>query len=372
MTMDLSPVNLREFEQAACDRLDPVYYDYFAGGAQDEHTVRANESAFAAIELVPRILRGAEPPEPGTSLLGCPSAMPVLMAPTAFHKLAHPEAELATVRAATRADVIMTVAMLSTVAVERIAEEARRVAGGTDPKLWFQLYVQPDQEFTRALVQRAESAGCRALVVTVDSAALGRHERNDRNDFHQLPDDVQCENLRGLGGSDSGNVRRVTLSPEISWQHIERLREMTRLPIVLKGVLHPADAGLAVRNGVDAIVVSNHGGRQLDTTPATIAQLPVLAEAVSGRIPLLLDGGVRRGTDVVKALALGADAVALGRPIVWGLAAGGEAGVARVLELMRSELENALALCGVSAPKELSRDLVALRKENSRSREVQA
>ncbi|GAA4545694.1 alpha-hydroxy acid oxidase [Amycolatopsis samaneae] len=351
---------IREFERAARDRLDPVHHDYFAGGAQDEHTVRANESAFAAINLVPRVLRGAEPPSLEVNLLGCSATMPVLLAPTAFHRLAHPEAELATARAAAAAGVIMTVAMLSTVAVERIAEEARAVLGGADPGLWFQLYPQPDEELTRALVRRAESAGCRALVVTVDSAALGRHERNDRNDFHQLPDHVQCENLRGLGGSDSGDVRRVTLSPEISWRHIEKLREMTRMPIVLKGVLHPADARLAVEGGVDAIFVSNHGGRQLDTTPASITQLPLLAEEVGGRVPLLLDGGVRRGTDVVKALALGADAVALGRPIVWGLAADGADGVAKVLGLMRSELDNALALCGVATPKEITRDLVSL------------
>jgi 4-hydroxymandelate oxidase len=157
----------------------------------------------------------------------------------------------------------------------------------------------------------------------------------------------------------------VTLSPEISWRHLESLREMTRLPIVLKGVLHPADARLAVEHGMDAIVVSNHGGRQLDTTPASIAQLPALADAVTGRIPILLDGGVRRGTDVVKALALGADAVAVGRPIVWGLAAGGEDGVTTVLDLIRSELDNALTLCGVSTPKEISRDRVRLPAEAS-------
>jgi isopentenyl diphosphate isomerase/L-lactate dehydrogenase-like FMN-dependent dehydrogenase/thioredoxin reductase len=365
VTLEQPLVNVREFEQAARERLDPVHHDYFAGGAQDERTVAANESAFASINLVPRILRGAGPPALGVTLLGCESSMPVLMAPTAFHRLAHPQAELATVRAAARADVIMTVAMLSTVAVARIAEEARGVLGDTDPKLWFQLYPQPDQEFTRALVRRAEAAGCRALVVTADSAALGRHERNDRNDFHQLPAGIRCENLRGLGGSDSGDVRRVTLSPEISWRHLESLREMTRLPIVLKGVLHPADARLAVEHGMDAIVVSNHGGRQLDTTPASIAQLPALADAVTGRIPILLDGGVRRGTDVVKALALGADAVAVGRPIVWGLAAGGEDGVTTVLDLIRSELDNALTLCGVSTPKEISRDLVRLPAEAS-------
>jgi 4-hydroxymandelate oxidase len=356
-------VNIREFEAAAQLRLPPTYHDYFAGGSQDERTVAANEAAFASVNLVPRVLRGAQPPDLATSLLGTSTSMPVLMAPTAFHRLADPEAELATVRAAAAAGVIMIAAMLSTVAVEDVAAAARAAEPDEPPRLWFQLYPQPDMEFTRALVQRAEQAGCTALVLTVDSPALGRHERNDRNDFHDLPPGIVCENLRGLGGSDSGSVRRVTLSPELSWQHIQQLRGMTRLPIVLKGVQHPADANLAAEHGVDGILLSNHGGRQLDGAPATLSQLPLVAAAVAGRIPVLLDGGVRRGTDVVKALALGADAVALGRPIVWGLAAAGEAGVARVLELMRVELDNALTLCGCGTPKEASRDLVQLRSE---------
>ncbi len=353
-----APVNVREFEAAARAVIDPVHYDYFAGGAQDEITVRANESAFGRVTLVPRVLRGAGVPELDVTVLGTDMAMPILLAPTAFHRLAHPEAERATARAAAAAGVTMIAAMLSTVAIEDIAAESRKTAAEWEPTLWFQIYVQPDLGFTEAIVRRAETAGCRALVVTVDSAALGRAERNDRNDFHDLPPGLRCENLRELRGGEPGSVRQVVLSPDISWSHIEWLRGISDLPILLKGVLHPLDAHLAVEHGVDGVIVSNHGGRQLDSTPATIDQLPLIVEAVEQRLPVLLDGGVRRGTDVVKALALGATAVAVGRPAVWGLAAGGEAGVARVLALLRNELDNALRLCGCDSPRAISHDLI--------------
>jgi 4-hydroxymandelate oxidase len=242
--------------------------------------------------------------------------------------------------------------------VEEIAAEYRKAAAELAPDLWFQLYPQRDLAFTEAIVRRAEEAGCRVLVATVDSPALGRHERNDRNDFHDLPLGLRCENLRELRGGEPGSVRQVDLSPEISWRHIDWLRGITTLPIVLKGVLHPFDARLAVESGVDGLIVSNHGGRQLDTTPATIDQLPQIAEVIEGRVPLLLDGGVRRGTDVIKALAHGADAVAVGRPVIWGLAAGGEEGVARVLALLRTELENALTLCGCDSPRAVTHSLI--------------
>ncbi|GIH25641.1 alpha-hydroxy-acid oxidizing enzyme [Acrocarpospora phusangensis] len=345
-------VNVRDFEGAAKAVLDPVYYDYFASGAQDEVTVRANEEAFRRLALVPRVLRGHKPPRLGHTVLGSQASMPIMVSPTAFHRLAHPEGERASARAAAEAGVIMIAAMLATVAVEDMAAEARKVAD--DPALWFQLYLQPDLGFTEALVRRAEAAGCAALVVTVDSPALGRNERGDRNGFHDLPPGIRCENLREAGG----DVRSVVLSPEISWRHIDWLRGVTALPIVLKGVLHPADAALALRHGVDAILVSNHGGRQLDGTPAAVDRLPVLADAVGGEIPLLLDGGIRRGTDVVKALALGASAAAIGRPVLWGLAADGEQGVSRVLGLLRTELLNALTLCGCDSAESVPRDLV--------------
>ncbi|MDQ7904042.1 alpha-hydroxy acid oxidase [Phytohabitans sp. ZYX-F-186] len=341
----LALVNLRDAETAARQRLDPVYYDYFAGGAQDEVTVAANEAAYRRRSLLPRVLRGCGPPRLETTLLGQATSMPVLMAPTAFHRLAWPEAEVATARAAAAADVVMIAAMLSTVTVEEIA--------ATGAALWFQLYIQPDLAFTESLVRRAEAAGCRALVVTVDSPALGRNERGDRNDFHDLPPGVFCANMGG-----AGHVRQVVLSPEISWSHVDWLRGITTLPILLKGVLHPADARLAVEHGVDGLVVSNHGGRQLDTTPASLDRLEPVAEAVAGRVPLLLDGGVRRGTDVAKALALGAAAVAIGRPVLWGLAIAGEPGVRRVLDLLRTELANALTLLGVAAPGDLTREQV--------------
>jgi 4-hydroxymandelate oxidase len=347
VTVDARPglVNLRDFEATARTCLDPVYYDYFASGAQDETTVAANEAAFRGRTLIPRVLRGCPPPRLETSVLGQPAAMPVLIAPTAFHRLACPDAEVATGRAAAAADVIMIAAMLSTVTIEEIAT--------TGAKLWFQLYIQPDLAFTESLVRRAETAGCRALVVTVDSPALGRNERGDRNNFHDLPPGVYCANMGA-----AGHVRQVVLSPAISWWHVDWLRETTSLPILLKGVLHPADAKLAVEHGVDGLIVSNHGGRQLDATPASLDRLAPIAEAVGGRIPLLLDGGVRRGTDVAKAMALGARAVAIGRPVLWGLAVAGEAGVRRVLELLRVELTNALTLLGVGASAELTRDQV--------------
>jgi len=347
MTVGARPglVNVRDFEAAARARLDPVHYDYFASGAQDEITVAANESAFRRRTLIPRVLRGLEPPRLETAVLGRRESMPVLIAPTAFHRLACADGEVATGRAAADADVTMIAAMLSNVTIEEIA--------ATGANLWFQLYIQPDLAFTESLVRRAEAAGCRALVVTVDSPALGRNERGDRNDFHDLPPDLICANMGG-----AGHVRQVVLSPEISWWHLDWLREITSLPILLKGLLHPADARIAVDRGVDGLIVSNHGGRQLDTTPATLDRLPVIAEAVTGRVPLLLDGGVRRGTDVAKALAMGAQAVAIGRPVLWGLAVAGQAGVARVLELLRTELVNALTLLGVGTPAELTRDQV--------------
>jgi isopentenyl diphosphate isomerase/L-lactate dehydrogenase-like FMN-dependent dehydrogenase/thioredoxin reductase len=349
-------VNVREFEEAARERLDPIHYDYFVSGAQDEVTVRANEAGFSRLTLIPRVLRGIGEPTLEVSLLGCDASAPILLAPTAFHRLAHPDAELATARAAAATGTIMIAAMLSTVAVGDLVAAARTIAA--EPGLWFQLYIQPDLGFTEAIVRRAEAAGCRALVVTSDSPALGRNERNDRNDFHDLPAGLRCENLRELRGGEPGSVRQVSLSPQISWRHLDWLRETSDLPILVKGILHPEDAKLAVHRGVDALVVSNHGGRQLDTAPATIDQLPRIVEAVDGQVPVLLDGGIRRGTDVVKALALGADAVAVGRPALWGLAADGERGVVSVLSMLRDELAHTLTLCGAASPGDLRRDQV--------------
>lgn len=332
---------LRDLEVAARAALDPAAYDYYAGGAGDEVTVRENEAAYGRLGLLPRVLTGAGTPRLGVTVLGRDMSMPVLVAPTAFHRLAHPEGELATARAAAAAGVTMVVSMAATVAVEEIA-----TAGGD---LWFQLYVQPDEEFTESVVRRAAAAGCRALVVTVDSPAHGKRERDLRNGFLDLPAGMSTAHMAG---------RPIGFRPDLAWEHLDWLRGITSMPIVLKGVVHPADARLALEAGADGIVVSNHGGRQLDGIPATIDLLEPVVAAVDGRIPVLVDGGIRRGTDVLKALALGAAAVGLGRPVLWGLAAGGEAGVTTVLDLVRDELGRALTLCGHAAVRDVGPELI--------------
>jgi 4-hydroxymandelate oxidase len=357
----MQKLSLRELELEAQRRLDPAVYDYFAGGADDEITVRSNETAFAHIGLLPRVLRGAGPATLETTILGCHLSMPVLIGPTAFHKLAHPEGESATARAAAAAGTIMIVSMASTIAIEEVATAGRNGESG-ETNLWFQIYLQPDHGFTESIIRRAEAADCSAIVVTVDSPTFGRRERDLRNSFNDLPSEMCCENLREpMSGESRGPARKIVFSTEFSWKNIEWLRKVTELKIVLKGIAHPEDAKFAVRHGVDAVLVSNHGGRQLDTVPATIDLLPAIVDAVDGRIPLLLDGGIRRGTDALKALALGANAVAIGRPVLWGLALAGEAGVAQVLEILRSELDRAVTLCGCSSVHDLTPGLLQFR-----------
>src|SRR5262245_30510627 len=272
-------LSLRELEFKARKVLDPAVYDFVAGGADDEVTLRTNDAAFARIRLLPRVLRGKQTPDLTINLLGRPATMPVLIAPTAFHRLAHPDGECATARAAAAAGVIMIASMASTVAIEVVAAAAREKAGGAGPSLWFQLYIQPDLGFTEAIIRRAEAAGCDTLAVSVDSPTFGHRERDERNGFLDLPPDLRCENLRGPAAEGSPvRPRDIVFSPELSWQHIEWLRRTTELKIVLKGVMHPADARLAVEAGVDALVVSNHGGRQLDTVPPAIELLPAIRE----------------------------------------------------------------------------------------------
>src|SRR5215831_6347162 len=324
-------LSLRELEFEARQRLDPAVYDFVAGGADDETTLRANETAFSRIGLLPRILRGKASPELAVTLLNCRAALPVVIAPTAFHRLAHPEGELATARAAAAAGTIMIASMASTVAIGEVAAAVRETTGGASPNLWFQIYLQPDRGFTEAIIRRAEAAGCAALVVSVDSPVFGRRERDHRNGFSDLPPGMRCENLREPTTSgEPGRARPIVFRPELSWDDIAWLRKTTALKIVLKGVTHPEDARLAV-------------------------------DAGNGSLPLMLDGGIRRGTDVVKAIALGARAVAVGRPVFWGLAVGGEEGVAHVLEILRTELERALILCGCGSLSDVTRDLVRCR-----------
>jgi 4-hydroxymandelate oxidase len=325
--------------------LDPVHYDYVAGGARDEVTLRANEAGFARLALLPRMLRGNDKRPLETPLLNSQASMPVVLSPTAFHRLMTPEGERATARAAAVADTILITSR----------GDDPPYPPELSPDVWFQMYMQPRWEVTEALVDRATRAGAAALVVTVDSPVLGASDRNERNGFHDLPAGMRCENMRGLAG-DSG-VRPIEMAV-LSWEHLARLRATTDLPVVLKGILHPDDALLGINYGADAIMLSNHGGRQLDGVPATIDLLPDMAALVRGRVPLLLDGGVRRGADVVKALAYGATAVGIGRPVMWGLAVGGQEGVSRVLEILRAELDHTLALCGAAGTADLDPSLV--------------
>lgn len=328
--------------------MNPVHADFYAGGAGEERTLRANLAAFDRLRIVPRVLRATGDRDLRTTLFGTEVAAPILVAPTAFHLLAHPDGEAATALGAAAAGTVMVVSMAANLPVERIAE-----AGGP---LWFQLYPQPDLAFTTAVVKRAEAAGCRALVVTVDSPVHGRRERDVRNGFTDLPPRLTCENMR----DDTGRVRDIAMDTTLGWDRIAWLRGVTGLPLVLKGVLHPADARLAVEHGVDGLIVSNHGGRQLDGAIATIDALPGVVAAVDGRIPVLVDGGFRRGTDVLVALALGADAVLLGRPILDSLAAGGAMAVQNNLRKLTADLDHVMALAGAKRPADLTADQVAV------------
>lgn len=352
-------INLFEFEVAACDRLSTMARDYYASGAHDEVTLRENRAAYDRLRLYYKTLVDVSRRDLRASLLGAAVSMPVAIAPTAFHKLAHPEGELATARAAAKAGCLMVLSTLSTCSIEEVRAE-------TAGPLWFQLYVYKDRGATRALIERAERAGCSALVLTVDAPMWGRRERDVKNRF-QLPEGLSVKNLmpanmaelpRSAAGSGLAAYIAEVIDPSLSWADLEWLRSVTKLPLLIKGIVRGDDAERAVDLGAAGVVVSNHGGRQLDTAPATIEALPRVADAVAGRAAVLVDGGVRRGTDVVKALALGASAVLVGRPILWGLTVGGEAGVARVLEILRGELELAMGLCGCPTVGSISRDLI--------------
>jgi 4-hydroxymandelate oxidase len=354
--MPTRPLNVAEYETAARDRMDAGAFAYYAGGAGDEWTLIENERAFERHRLLPRVLVDVSHPDTTTTVLGTRVSMPVLVAPTALHRLAHPEGEAATARAAAAAGTVMVMSTIASMPMEDVAA----VAPGA-PR-WYQLYVHRDRAITEDLVRRAEANGFGALVLTVDTPTLGRRERDLRLGF-DLPAGVTLANLavseRSLAAAAVSAAPAPTLHPEgfarhahdhldpsITWDGLAWLASLSRLPIVLKGVLHPEDGRLAVEYGAAAVIVSNHGGRQLDGVPGSADALPGVVEAVSGRIPVLMDGGVRRGTDVIKALALGADAVLVGRPVLWGLAAEGEEGVRRVLQLLRDEIEMALVLSG--------------------------
>lgn len=352
------PIHLGEFETIAAERLPRMVYDYYAGGAHDEITLGENRAAFNRLRLRYRVLRDVSRRDASTEVLGEKLSMPVVIAPTAFHQLATEEGEVATARAAARADTIMTLSTLSTCAIESVGE-------ATAGRLWFQLYVYRDREATRELVARAEAAGAKALLLTVDAQVWGVRERDVRNRF-QLPDGLRMVNLVSSGKGEfpdvegSGLAAYVarTFDPSLSWKDLDWLCSLTDLPVLIKGVVRGDDAAMGMDAGAAGVVVSNHGGRQLDTCPAPVEVLEEVVQAVDGRGTVLVDGGIRRGTDVIKSVALGADAVMIGRPVLWGLAAGGEEGVVRVLELLRAEIDLAMALCGAASVAEITRDLV--------------
>jgi isopentenyl diphosphate isomerase/L-lactate dehydrogenase-like FMN-dependent dehydrogenase len=349
------PLNVREYERLAREALDPGALSYFTGGAGDEWTLRRNEEAFRRLVLRPRVLVDVGGVTPEAEVLGQRVAMPVFVAPTAMLRVCHPDGELGVARAAADAG---TIYCLSTLATATPAEVAEAAPGG--PR-WFQLYCFRDRGVNLSLVDQVADADFGAIVLTVDVPYLGRREGDFRTGF-QIPEGTVipafAEIAGGRGAPTPADVIGM-LDPTLTWRDLELLAGASRVPVLVKGILTAEDARLAAEHGAAGVIVSNHGGRQLDGVPASLEALPEVVAEVGGRMPVLVDGGIRRGTDVAKALALGAQATLVGRPVVWGLAAGGEDGARHVLELLRDELRLALALLGCPSPADVTRAHVA-------------
>ncbi|MDO8767878.1 MAG: alpha-hydroxy acid oxidase [Burkholderiaceae bacterium] len=362
-TMPDGIVTLADHEAHARTRLDDNAWAYFSGGAGDEITLRGNRRAWDGLQLHPRILLPLAGGHTRTRLLGKTLAHPIMLAPVAYQRMAHPDGELATAHAAAALGAGMVLSTQSSVALESVAQAVLNESNQTSRgPLWFQLYMLHDRGFTTELVRRAEQAGFEALVVTVDAPASGYRDRERRANF-RLPVGVSAVNLAGLSPQATATLQTGQsalfdglLVNVPTWADIAWLQSITRLPILLKGVLHEADARQAADMGLAGVIVSNHGGRTLDTAPATAHVLPRIVQALAGELPVLVDGGIRRGTDVFKALALGASAVLVGRPVVYGLTNAGAVGVAHVLRLLRDELEIAMALCGCKTPAQITVD----------------
>ncbi len=350
---------MQEFEEIARQNLSSMAYDYFAGYAADGVTMRLNRASYDEISLRPRMLVDVSERNKKLDLFGSKLSMPIVIAPMAFQAMAHPDGELATAQAAEETSIIMTLSTLANFSIEQIAASSKA-------NIWFQLYVYRDRELSKSLVKRAEVCGCKAIVLTVDSPFLGRREADMRNRF-RLPEGLVIGNLAGscldklptnVDNSSLSAYIHSLYDPALTWKDLAWLRSITSLPILVKGILRADDAKLALRHGAAGIIVSNHGGRQLDTAIATIKALPEIVAAIDGRCKVLIDGGIRRGTDILKAIALGADAVMLGRPIIWGLAAGGKSGVISVIETIGAELDLAMGLSGCPGLKDITSDLV--------------
>ncbi|KAJ9672786.1 hypothetical protein PVL29_026136 [Vitis rotundifolia] len=348
--------NVTEYEAIAKQKLPKMVFDYYASGAEDQWTLYQNRHAFSKILFRPRILIDVSKIDMTTTVLGFKISMPIMIAPTAMQKMAHPEGEYATARAASAAGTIMTLSSWATSSVEEVAS--------TGPGIrFFQLYVYKNRHVVAQLVRRAERAGFKAIALTVDTPRLGRREADIKNRF-TLPPFLTLKNFEGLDlgkmdkADDSGLASYVAgqIDRTLSWKDVKWLQTITNLPILVKGVLTAEDTRLAIQAGAAGIIVSNHGARQLDYVPATIMALEEVVKAAQGRVPVFLDGGVRRGTDVFKALALGASGIFIGRPVVFSLAAEGEAGVRKALQMLREEFELTMALSGCRSLKEITRD----------------
>lgn len=353
-------INLFDYEREAEKRIPPASWGYIAGGANDEVTLGANRAAFDRILIRYRTMVDVTTRDLRTTVLGVPVSLPVLIAPTAMQKLAHNEGECATARAARSAGTLM---VTSTTATTRLGE----VISASPGPMWFQLYLYQDRGKSRALIEEAVRSGYSGVMLTVDAPVLGRRERDIRTGF-TLPRHLTIANATGMevvpeASDDASGLMKhfrslhdAALVPkDIAW-----IREVSGLPVIVKGIVRGDDAVRAVEHGAQGIVVSNHGGRQLDTSIPSISALPDVVDAVAGRAEVFVDGGIRRGTDVIKSISLGARAVLIGRPVLWGLAVDGEAGVGAVLELLREEIDLAMALAGARNVSELTRDLVVL------------
>ncbi|KAK9923792.1 hypothetical protein M0R45_032192 [Rubus argutus] len=354
--MASEPVNVNEFQELARQVLPKMYYDYYTGGAEDQFTLKENVEAFRRITLRPRVLVDVSRIDTSTTVLGYKISAPIMIAPSAMHQLAHPEGEVATARAAAASDTIMILSYNSTCTVEEVASSCNAVR-------FFQLYIYKRRDISAQIVQRAEKNGYKAIVLTVDVPRLGRREADIKNKMVS----PQLKNFEGListaldsdEGSNLEAFARAAFDDSLCWEDvIGWLKSITNLPILMKGILTHEDARKAVEVGVAGIVVSNHGARQLDYTPATISVLEEVVHAVGGKVPVLFDGGIRRGTDVFKALALGAQAVLVGRPVIYGLAANGENGVRKVIKMLKDEFELTMALSGCPSLKDITRSHV--------------
>jgi len=345
------PVNVSEYERYAKNNMPRNAHDYYASGSNDMITLRENRAAYSRLRLMPRILHDVSSVDTTTSILGDKVSSPLCIAPTAMQQMAHPDGECATSRAAARNDTLMTLSSWSTIPLEEVAAAA---PNGTR---WFQLYVYKDREVTLQLIKRAERAGYKAIALTVDTPILGRRENDIKNKF-TLPSHLTMGNFKNInqgtnvkddkGGSGLASYVSKLIDQTLTWKDVHWVRKNTTMKIVVKGVMTAEDAITSLKNGVDGIWVSNHGARQLDTTPATIEVLPDIIKAVRGKCEVYIDGGVMRGTDIFKAVALGARGVFIGRPVVWGLAHNGEEGVNNVLKLLNDEFVLAMKLAGVS------------------------